>query len=349
MTDTVRPSLTGQQKNMIFENMSDGIITVDEQGTITYLNSACAEILHTPKEDLLEHSFEETLLSCKKNKAFNRLFQNSIHKAVTPDKKTVRYQTEQGTRYFTIDISLIASEQQDSRKKTFQGMMILIEDVTDAYQLKQHERDCAYIFAGIIMCISIYLSAWSLIQFTLKIPLKTSSYTLMIEGMTLILFLEIVFLTSFSMRDIGLVPRRSTLSKVLKETMLIALIACGALFAAKVILTLFGIPIKDRFIGGSLHGAYTYLFTAFIQEFLARGVIQTSVKYLMHVKYQKQFGIFLTSLLFSLMHLPFGFVFMMGAFALSIALGYLFERQETLWGCAFLHWSVGYIAMCLYF
>ena len=57
-----------------------------------------------------------------------------------------------------------------------------------------------------------------------------------------------------------------------------------------------------------MHGAYIYLFTAFFQEFLARGVIQTSVKSLMKVKYQKQISIFLTSLLFSLMHLPFGFV-----------------------------------------
>lgn len=163
------------------------------------------------------------------------------------------------------------------------------------------------------------------------------------------LFLEILFLTSMSMRDIGLIPKLATIKKNTIETLLIAAISCSVLVLIKVVLTLFGFPVKERFFGGSLHGAYTYLFTALFQEFLSRGVIQTCVKNLMKVKYQKQFGILLTSLLFALMHLPFGFVFMMGALLLSLALGYLFERHGNLWGCAFLHWSCGYVAMALFF
>ena len=228
-------------------------------------------------------------------------------------------------------------------------MVVLFDDLPSKYRLKQHEHDFAYIFAGLIFCISIYLSIWSLLRFTLKLPLKTPFYTMMIEVMAFILFLEIIFLTSLSLKDIGLIPKISRIKKNLIETFFIALTGCAVLLLSKVIFTLMGIQIKSYFIGGSPEGAYTYLFTAFIQEFLARGVIQTSVKSLMQVKYQKQFGVLLTSLLFSLMHLPFGFIFMIGAFFLSIVLGYLFERQKDLWGCAFLHWSCGYLAMCLYF
>ena len=70
---------------------------------------------------------------------------------------------------------------------------------------------------------------------------------------------------------------------------------------------------------------------------------------LMKIRFQKFFSIFLTSLLFSLMHMPFGFYFMMSAFLLSMALGYVYERHQNLWGCVFLHWCCGYLAMCLYF
>ena len=104
-------------------------------------------------------------------------------------------------------------------------MFLLIEDVSERYQLKQHEHDCAFIFAGLIICISLYLFAWSLIRFTLHIPLKTSAYTLMIEGMTFLLFLEILFLTSLSMRDIGLIPKLSTLKRNFIETILIGVVA----------------------------------------------------------------------------------------------------------------------------
>lgn len=341
--------ISNEQKNMIFENMSDGIIMVDADGIISYLNSACAAILQSDGEELIGNAFRNTFLTNRKNKEFNRLFNLCFQKNMSFSRQVVKYHSGQEIHYFNIEVSLINPKETVFGKGNFQGMMVLIEDVTDSYQLKQQERDCAMIFAGIIICISVYLSAWSLLHFTLRIPLKTSDYTLMIEGITLLLFLEIVFCTSFSLRQLGLIPKISRLLHDAKQTLLIAVIACSVLLAAKTLLLFLGLPVKSRFIGGSIGGATTYIFTAFLQEFLARGVIQTSVKHLMHVKYQKQFGILLTSLLFSLMHLPFGFIFMLGAFALSIALGILFEQQRSIWGCAFLHWSVGYLAMCLFF
>jgi membrane protease YdiL (CAAX protease family) len=274
-----------------------------------------------------------------------------MEKGLVTDKKIVRYFTsDKELSYLSIDVSLIQQENTTLRRREpFQGMLILIEDVTDSRLLKQHDHDCAYIFAGLICCISLYLATWSLCRFTLHIPLGTKHYTLMIEVITFLLFLEIAFFTSFSLREIGLIPHISRLRQNCIETLSTGVIACVVILLTKVVLNLIGIKIKGYFIGGSLHGAYIYIFTAFAQEFLARGVIQTSVKSLLHIKYQKQLGILLTSLLFSLMHLPFGFYFMAGAFLLSIALGIIFERQRDIWGCTILHWGCGYLAMCLFF
>lgn len=349
MSETTQEILSSDQKNMIFAGMSDGVITVNADGKITYLNPACAEILETNEQVLLGSSFQETFLSNRSNKEFNRLLEPCLQKNLSVPRKTVKYHTSSGMKYFNIEISPVNSDIETSGKGKFQGMMILIEDVSDAYQLKTHERDFAMIFAGIIVCITVYLSIWSLLKFTLHLPLKVSDYTRMIEGMTLLLFLEIIFFTSFSLKDVGLIPKKSLIVKNIKQTLLIAFIACGALAISKEILLLLGMPIKQRFIGGSTAGAYQYVFTALLQEFLARGVIQTNVKHLMNIRFQTIFGIVLTSLLFMLMHLPFGFVFMMGSFILSIALGILFEQQKSIWGCVFLHWSVGYLAMCLFF
>lgn len=348
-------SLTTEQKEMIFENMSDGIITVNAEGIVTYMNSAFARIFHISVEDVLGKAFKDVFLKNKKNKAFNRLLKTSIEKGTPSDKTNVRYRIGDDMHYLTLDISLIQSDPVHSSstlpsaRHPFQGMVLLVEDITDRRRLKQHEHDCAYIFAGLIICISLYLFAWRFIHFTLHIYLKNSYYTWMIEGITFLLFLEIIFCTSFSMRGIGIIPNLSHWKQNLKESVLTGAIVCIAILLAKLILMLCGIKIKAYFIGGSWHGAYTYLFTAFIQEFLARGVIQTSVKSLMKVKYQKQFSILLTSLLFSLMHMPFGFYFMFGAFILSLALGTIYERQKDIWGCALLHWGCGYLAMSLFF
>ncbi len=346
-TETI---FTSEQKNLIFENMSSGVVLINENEEITYANSAFTKIFQTTSEKLNGSSFREAFLQNKKNLRFNKLFLAGMDKGHFVEKKVVRYRIDDTIKYLAINITLIQQENTSLRQREpFQGMLVMIDDVTDSYQLKQHKHDCAYIFAGLIFCISIYLSIWRLCRFTLKMPLSTSDYTLMIEIMAFILFLEIIFFTSFSLREIGLIPDFSHIKKDLKEIAITGGIVCVIILLAKVILMLCGIKIKGYFIGGSLRGAATYIFTAFIQEFLARGVIQTCVKSIMQVKYQKQFGIVLTSLLFSLMHLPFGFYFMLGAFVLSLALGIIYEHQKNIWGCVLLHWGCGYLAMCLFF
>lgn len=341
-------SFTTEEGHDILDNMSDGIITVTADGTIHYVNSAVTDILGFSADDLLGQPFADTLLTNRKNRVFNQTLKQCLKKNCSVTKEAVTVHTENGVKFLRIKTTLFHQPDDDGDNR-FQGMMLLIEDVTDAHSLKQHERDCAMLFAGIVICITVYLSVWSLLQFTLHIPLSTSSYTLMIEGMTLILFLELVFFTSFSLGEIGIIPHRGRILANVKQTFAIAVFAWLVLLVVKLFLYLLGAPIKNGFVGGSLQGAFTYLLTALLQEFLARGVIQTSVKNLMRVRHQVPISILLTSLLFTLMHLPFGFIFMAGACFLSIALGILFEQQKSIWGCFFLHWSVGYLAMCLFF
>lgn len=49
-------TISADQKNMIFENMSDGVITLDSDGTITYCNSASLEILRISSKKMFLES-----------------------------------------------------------------------------------------------------------------------------------------------------------------------------------------------------------------------------------------------------------------------------------------------------
>ena len=351
MSPVKNSTLTSEQKDMIFENMSDGIMTVDNEGKITYYNSACKKIFDIDTDtDIIGTSFAEQFLSNSKNRAFNKFFTNRLNNHEVTERKTLKYTAQNQVHYFDIDVSLVKRDDfLKNKENTFNGMLILIEDITDKISLRHHEHDCAYIFAGLITCICIYLFMWSLLKFTLNIYLKTSTYTKIIEGISFILFLEVTFFTSFSLKDIGLIPNFKRWKKNLIETLVTGSVTCILLLLSKLILSWCGYKIKAYYIGGSTHGAYVYIFTAFIQEFLARGVMQTSIKSIMKVKYQRFFSILLTSMLFSLMHIPFGFYFMISAFLLSIALSYIYERQQDIWGCTILHWACGYLAMCLFF
>ena len=61
--------VTKTQKQTIFENMSDGIITVTADGLINYVNSAATQIFDLSEESLVGQSFAKTrhLTDCSKN------------------------------------------------------------------------------------------------------------------------------------------------------------------------------------------------------------------------------------------------------------------------------------------
>ena len=54
--------LTSEQKDMIFENMSDGIMTIDKDGNITYYNSACKKIFNIDT-DIIGESFADNFMT----------------------------------------------------------------------------------------------------------------------------------------------------------------------------------------------------------------------------------------------------------------------------------------------
>lgn len=58
--------LSQDQKEIVFENMSDGIMMINEEGIITYCNSACEKIFGYPKESITEHSFRYLFLQTAK-------------------------------------------------------------------------------------------------------------------------------------------------------------------------------------------------------------------------------------------------------------------------------------------
>lgn len=75
MTSQLPDIISAEQKNMIFENMSDGVITLDSAGRITYCNSACCKILKISAiSDILGQSFPELFLQNKKTEPSTNFF-----------------------------------------------------------------------------------------------------------------------------------------------------------------------------------------------------------------------------------------------------------------------------------
>ncbi len=337
--------ITEKQRNEIIEQTAEAVLVFNNEGYLVYGNDSGCAMLDAQLvkcEEEAKNRYSCPLLADKRNKSFVRFIKNQLKEAsFVPE--VVQFTTNTGKR------NLEARVMPLKENGVSQGILVMLANVTDAYTLRRHEKDSAVTFIGLITVICAYLFTWSLFEFTLDKHLSTVTYTHMIEGISFLLFIYILIFTSLKPRDVGLFVRPRTFLKTLWMVIPGGILVCGILILANYLMRLMGHPIKEYFIGGSLAGMQSYVFTAILQEFLSRGVIQTTVRSLMKIRFQKFWGVFMSSLLFSLMHLPFGFPFMIGAFLLGIILGIIFEKTENIWGCALLHWGVGYLAMAMFF
>ena len=87
------------------------------------------------------------------------------------------------------------------------------------------------------------------------------------------------------------------------------------------------------------YGLYTLL--APVQEFIARGVMQTSFEWFYTGKYRALLAILLSNSLFAAAHVHLSAIFAAVTFVLGLLWGYLYARQRTLIGVSLSHILIG--------
>ncbi|MEG2876370.1 MAG: CPBP family intramembrane glutamic endopeptidase, partial [Hydrogenoanaerobacterium sp.] len=97
-------------------------------------------------------------------------------------------------------------------------------------------------------------------------------------------------------------------------------------------------------------GHMLYPCSVFLQEFLARVFIHENIERIFAVYGKKKAGVaavILSSLFFACVHLHQGFYYMMGAFALSLVLGMLYNKTSNFWVIFLVHLVAGDILISL--
>lgn len=90
----------------------------------------------------------------------------------------------------------------------------------------------------------------------------------------------------------------------------------------------------------------TYLFSSFLQEFIARGLIQRSFQEFLQDKVGFQ-SVLLTSVIFAMLHLHFGLFAFFITLVSSLVFGAFFLRHQNLAGVTLLHFTAGICATAM--
>ena len=325
----------------IMRDMSDGVLALDGQGNVLFLNDNGRRMLG--KEEIQEGTkFASAFFGPSgqdQNDDFNQFVLDAVYDKENTHRGQAAYRLPDGrVRQLHLTSSFLTGEDGSSS-----GVVVVFTDVTEVENLHRQRRESSTIFAVLMICVCGYLFLWSLMRY-LHIEPAPWVMTLIIEGISILMFIIILKTTSFSLQDIGLKVKDA--KRTFIPDILIAVGGCVIMVVGKIIILKAApgfFPAGRPFWDWSTATAASifYPLTVILQEFLARGVMQVNLKRIFDGKYAGVLSIVVSALVFGALHVAYGLPLMLGAAVLLGTLGVLFDKQENIWGVSIVHYAWG--------
>ena len=209
--------------------------------------------------------------------------------------------------------------------------------------MTQKFNDASNIFTAFLFGFCGWILIYALWEF-LGRPIAADFMTHGVELLGIVMLVFILWRTSLTRKDLGVMAQDPW--KTVRTALIVSVCVFGFLCGLKAVCRLIDpgcFEPEAPFIDLSRFGLrqFLYIFTAGIQEFIARVVVQRNLKRITVGKHKTILAICLSSLIFAALHIHFGFLFMAGAAVLAGLEGILYDRQQNIFGVWIVHWVFG--------
>ena len=319
------------------QDMEEAVLILDQDGRILYANKPARTLLEL-KEDAVQGRaplFEIAKDAC--NDSFVGAVRNAVGQKQRMLRDRIRYRTPSGrTAVFRLSSARLEDGDQPQT-------ILTLMDETEEEQLEEKSKESSHLFTTFLFAFCIWMIIYALWEY-LGRPVSPDLMTSGVEVMGVILFFFVMRYEHLNWRDLGLAADNPV--RTVRTGALIAVCALGFLMLVKAAVRLFnpnafgpGLPFIDFAKFGPRQ--LRYIFTAGIQEFLARSVMQGNLERIMVSKNPKFGAIVLSSLIFAVLHIHLGLIFMLGAAILAGLEGILYTKQRSIYGVWIVHWVFG--------
>lgn len=372
----------------ILNDMADGVMTIETDGKISYINPAAEKILQVSREIAEGSKIGRLLLEDERNDGFLQSILDAIYERNKKENSLVEYyptisketetisdnsrencnkeNTHSRRNKASLHSHIYGNENKAKKlevKITYledygegdRSIVIVFNDVTEREKLIEQRHDSSVCFFAVIFMICMYLFFYRFTTFVPAFALRSTSLTKVAEAMALIMAIVMFNMTSFTFKELGL--KTENMNKKILTAIGVSVVACVGLVLLKLWLIgnvpYFMASTKSffnwhRFTPEGITFAHlAYPLTAILQEFLARTVMQESLLRLFDGKYKNAISILLSSLIFGVLHISYGFTFMIGAALFMAVFGIYYSKSRCLWSVAIIHFILGEVAVSL--
>ncbi|MBU2465219.1 MAG: CPBP family intramembrane metalloprotease [Bacteroidetes bacterium] len=216
----------------------------------------------------------------------------------------------------------------------------------NAELLKEQKKNKLFssLFVSLFLSISLYVF---LIFLAAKLNYEFKNSARIVEALFLMVSIFIIRKSGFSFSFLGVTLKgaMASIRIILPGTLVLSL----ALILLKVFFINQGIDRSNEiFVIDNFNWLLVaYLPIAALQEFLARGVIQTTIESVLNKPYATLWAILTASALFGLVHIQLSVAIAFASYVCSLYWGYLYAKKKSLVGVSISHFIIGGLAYVL--
>lgn len=209
-------------------------------------------------------------------------------------------------------------------------------------QVSQKEKNTLILF--ILLSIALYCIGLKIL--TMIMPSVRKDITArMMEGITIFLTIIFSIFTDVKIRKTGFVAPKKNILNTLVRGCIISVGIVIVFIIIRIVMTYFNPEVANRPIFKLYLNIGTrkyYLLIAFVQEFLAKAVMQENMDRL--VGEDNTFlSITICSLILIIFHTGYPLYYMIFAGILGMVTGYIYKKDKCIWGCVIIHFCLGFL------
>ena len=325
-------------------SMRDAVMSLDRTGRIIMLNPAAEKLLEVKAADTVGRRFVEVFVVHEELESFNDCILKAIYDPSTPHVSEISLNRQgRDIQHLIVRTNLLKNDQGEP-----EGVVAVVADVSERVRLLEErveQKQIQHQFAQFFLYILGIYAIGTLANYLLNTYLKSINVYGEVFTWVYLFILLVPSLVAIRVMKIPLASLGVTLNNWKKS------LGEGLVYSAGLLVVGFGlvwvlrhfsvVPFKQTpFVWA---GVLPYYFHSFLQELLARGVLQSSFERFFDDKKGIK-AVLLTSIFGGMLHLHFGLLAVTITCVASLFFGAFYLRHHNLIGVTILHGTLGIFA-----
>lgn len=349
VSDTDRQALSAAA----LEFMQDAVMALNSEGVVTTANPAFQAMFGLAPADIVGRTFAETMIERPELEEFNDTIVDAIHQPDNTIARDIEVRRDGIRRYLSVRTNLLTMP----GKRGYHGLIAVVSDETSRVQALRTQTEYARLMLAIVASLAVSLLATSAMFKNLKVSELAGGVSLewvlvswgylLVSAIPSLIY---IWISGLPLSTVGLTTKnwRRSVGESLLASLAIGLLLLGI---ASYLRTSSGSAPDDPLFKWNFIlslGGISYALHSVLQEFVARGVMLSSVRRLLPNK-SNFLSILLVAIVFSAFHAAWGYSIVVFTFLSSFIFGWMYLRQGNLIGVSILHFIVGSLLFAINF